>query len=215
MASLEDENTLTHQAQDGDMAAFVRLRAHLLMPVRRFVARLIGPGETCDDIVQDTFLALYRSLAQLDPTRNLRPYLFRIARNLCTDELRRRARFEHLPDVEGLEQSTHAIPIPFGGTSAEPLPLGSAPDDAMIWLSLYMEVQTEIERLPEQQRQTLILFADEGLLYAEIAEVMGTSIGTVKSRLFYARKLLRTRLRPEVLETLDEVLQPQKENDHD
>ena len=60
-----------------------------------------------------------------------------------------------------------------------------------------------MERLPELQRQALILFSEEGLSYNEIAEAMDTSIGTVKSRLFHAKQGLRRLLRPDTLQALD------------
>jgi RNA polymerase sigma factor (sigma-70 family) len=64
-------------------------------------------------------------------------------------------------------------------------------------------VKEAIDRLPEMQRQTLILYSEEQLSYAEIAVAMDTSIGTVKSRLFHAKKLLRQMLRPETLQALE------------
>jgi len=60
-----------------------------------------------------------------------------------------------------------------------------------------------MDRLPEPQRQALILFADEELSYAEIAEVLGTNIGTVKSRLFHAKRTLRRLLRPETVSAIE------------
>jgi RNA polymerase sigma-70 factor (ECF subfamily) len=80
------------------------------------------------------------------------------------------------------------------------------PEELAHWLLIHLEVQEAMERLPELQRQALILYAEEGLAYAEIAEIMETSVGTVKSRLHYAKKLLRGLLRPETLRSLDEEL---------
>ena len=82
----------------------------------------------------------------------------------------------------------------------------SRPEDVAHWLMLHMEVQEAMDQLPELQRQTLILYAEEGLSYAEIAEVMNTSIGTVKSRLYYAKRQLRKLLHPDTLRALDEDL---------
>ena len=67
---------------------------------------------------------------------------------------------------------------------------------------LHSEVQKAINRLPEIQRQAIILYCEENLTYAQIAEAMGTDIGTVKSRIFYGRKNLRNLLKPEILEAL-------------
>jgi len=162
------------------------------------VRRQIRHTEVVEDIVQEAFVALYAHLSQLDPPSRLRPYLFRIARNLCYDELRRRGRLEPL--------SVNEDPIPFADASVPLNDPAASPDEVMHWLSLYLEVQNAMERLPEAHRMTLILFAEEELSYTEIAEAMRTSIGTVKSRIFYARKALRLGLRPEVVKVLDEAL---------
>ena len=79
----------------------------------------------------------------------------------------------------------------------------SQPEEATYWLLMYLEVQEAMERLPEVQREALILYSEENLSYAEIAEAMNTSIGTVKSRLFYAKKTLRQLLSVETLQALD------------
>lgn len=198
MDSQAIEIELVTRAQAGDADAFNRLCTRLQPLVLRFVRRLIRHAEVVEDIVQDTFVALYAHLASLDPPGRLRPYLFRIARNLCYDELRRRGRLEPL--------AINDDPIPFADATSPLNDVPASPDEVMHWLSLYLEVQSAMERLPEAHRMTLILFAEEALSYTEIAEAMRTSIGTVKSRIFYARKALRLGLRPEVVQVLDEAL---------
>lgn len=73
------------------------------------------------------------------------------------------------------------------------------PDEIAHWLLLYLEVQEAIDRLPEHHRQTLILYCEEELSYAEIADVMEINIGTVKSRLYHAKKTLRGLVSPQTL----------------
>jgi len=92
--------------------------------------------------------------------------------------------------------------------SFETIPDGSQePEEVAHWLMIQLEVRETIDRLPENQRQALILYAEEGLSYAEIAEAMNTNIGTIKSRLFHAKQNLRRLVRPEVLEALDEAFE--------
>ncbi len=189
-----DESDLLRRAQQGDMEAFADLQDALDAPIRRFVWRLIGTSLEEDDIVQDSLIALYLNLDRIQPVENLRPYLFRIVRNRCYDLLRRRKRFEHLSlDDEPMETYVSMLDTV----------RGEQPDEVVDWLLIQLEVQTAIDRLPEHQRQTLILFAQENLGYQEIADVMNTSIGTVKSRLFYAKKTLRQLVSTETLEWLD------------
>lgn len=188
------EAELLLQAQTGDMEAFAELQTRLDGAIRRFVWRLIGTHPEEDDIVQDSMIALYLNLERIQPVEKLRPYVFRIVRNRCYDLLRKRRRYEHLSlDDEPVEMwaSLHA------GTA------DGQPEDVTHWLLLRLEVQTAMNKLPELQRQTLILYAEEGLAYQEIAEAMDTSIGTVKSRLFYAKKTLRQLVSAETLHWLD------------
>ncbi|MBK8136853.1 MAG: hypothetical protein IPK52_13635, partial [Chloroflexi bacterium] len=87
----------------------------------------------------------------------------------------------------------------------------TAPEEVTHWLLLGLEVRQSIDRLPELQRQTLILFCEEAMSHAEIAEVMDVSIGTVKSRLFHAKKGLRGLVRPELLLAIQAESKPKPE----
>ncbi len=198
----QQEIDLLQQAQNGDMEAFGELQSLLDSPIRRFVWRLIGTHDAEDDIVQDSLIALYLNLDRISPPENLRPYLFRIVRNRCYDLLRKRRRFEHLSlDEEPVEAwvSLHTDD-------------GNGPEEMTDWLMLHLEVQQAINKLPELQRQTLILYSQENLAYNEIAEVMNCSIGTVKSRLFYAKKTLRQFISPETLKILETEFKSGEEN---
>jgi RNA polymerase sigma-70 factor, ECF subfamily len=189
------EIELLQLAQLGDHDAFAELQTRLDSPIRRFVWRLIGTHPEEDDIVQDSLIALYLNLDRIDPPENLRPYLFRIIRNRCYDLLRKRKRFNHV--------SLDEEPVESWVSLNEPPASGSQPEEVTHWLMLQLEVQTAMQRLPELQRQTLILYSEENLSYSEIAEAMDTSIGTVKSRLFYAKKTLRQLISPETLQLLE------------
>lgn len=178
---------------DGDKAAFDRLQALLEPVARRFARRLIGrASEAEEDILREACLALYLSLPRLDRPERVRPFVFRVVRNLCYDELRRQGRFQ-------------AVALDREGGEADCLTLRDtrlAPDETLHWATLISEVQRAIERLPELQRQALILYGEEDLSYAQIAEVMGVDIGTVKSRIYHARQNLSARLTPETREAL-------------
>ncbi|GAB1422675.1 hypothetical protein MASR2M15_29140 [Anaerolineales bacterium] len=80
---------LLQQAQDGDMLAFTELQLLYEEALKRFCRRLIQDEETVADIVQDVFISFYKSLKRVDPDLPVKPYLFRIARNRCYDELRK------------------------------------------------------------------------------------------------------------------------------
>lgn len=203
------ETGLLRRAQQGDYEAFEALYLALEPSVRRFVRRLIGAHELEDDLLQVIFLALFQHIKRIDPPEHLRPYVYRMARNRCYDELRRQGRYKPL----SMDDDAVEVVVSFAGASETP-----QPEDAAYWLLLQLEVREAMEQLPELQRQALILYAEEGLSYAEIATAMNTSTGTIKSRIHHAKKGLRRRLRPETLKALDEAFHdeaPDHEGDED
>jgi RNA polymerase sigma-70 factor (ECF subfamily) len=185
---------LFERAKAGNRPAFDRLQEKLEMSVRRFVRRLVGLSDSEDDILQDAFLALYMNLERIESVEHLRPFLFRVVRNLCYDELRRQGRFQ----IVSLDYET-------GESDAlAPFLLDRRPlaDEELHWILILSEVRKAMDRLPELQRQTMILYCEEDLTYEQVAEAMVTDIGTVKSRIHYARKNLVKLLKPEILEAL-------------
>ena len=187
------EQGLLQLARNGHRDAFAQLQAALEGPARRFVRKLIGPGDAEDDIVQNAFFALYMNLERLDDGEKLRPFLFRVLRNQCYDELRSQGRYQWVSVDSGDDAELENLAAE---TSAQP-------EERTHWLLLYSQVQEAIQQLPELQRQTLLLYTTADLSYAEIAESMNTSIGTVKSRLFYAKRNLLRLLPPDTLAALN------------
>lgn len=195
VSSNQYEQDLLRAAQEGDMEAYEDLQRLLEPDIRRFVQRKIYDPYTVDDILQDVFLAFYQNLSRIEPVENLRPYIFRIARNKCYDDLRK---LERNGDVS-LDDEPVQMRVSFTEAQHQP-----KPDDLSHWMLLHIEVQAAIEQLPDNQREALLLYSEEQMSYAEIADVMDCSIGTVKSRLYYAKKALRGLMKMETLAVLDE-----------
>ncbi len=191
-----DEPNLLLKVKDGDEEAFQQLQAELEPQIRRFVRRLIGSSYAEDDIIQDTFIALYRNLDRIEPIEKLRPYLYGIARNRCYTELRQTRRYQSVSLDDEPE-------IEFGEVSVTLADDATPPEEVAHWLMLHLEVQQAMNKLPESQRQVLLMYSEESLSYQEIAEVMDISVGTVKSRIFYAKRALRSLLRLETLKALE------------
>lgn len=208
MTDLVEEHELLRQAQAGDYDAFEELHASLEPAITRFVMRLTG-GRTqeAEDVVQDTFLALYINMHKIDPVENLRPYVFRIARNNCYDILRRQGRYEEM----SLDQEAVNVRVSFDLANN----YGEMPEDVAHWLLLHLEVQEAMEYLPELQRQALILYTEEAMSYAEIADIMDVTVGTIKSRIFHARRQLRRMMKPETLAAIEGKVLPQAEPDRE
>lgn len=194
MTADPNETALLEGARNGERGAFEQLQAALEWQARRFVRRLIGRSDTEDDIVQNAFFALYKNLERLDTGEKLRPFLFRVLRNQCYDVLRRQGRY----DIISLDDDSDDVDRTELAVDQRP-----QPDEAAHWLMLYNEVQQAIQRLPELQRQTLLLYTEAGLSYQEIADAMDVSIGTVKSRLHHAKRNLVNMLHPDTLYALD------------
>src|ERR1051325_10863181 len=166
---MSDEAQL-QQARSGNRDAFGNLQRLLEPSVARFVRKLIGRGPMEEDVVRETILALYMNLDRLDSFERVKPFLFRVARNLCYTELRRRGRYRILSLDEPSAESERAI---------EALADSRAPPDQQVqWILLWGEIQRGLDRLPEPQRQAMILYCAEDLSYAQIAEAMDTDIGT-------------------------------------
>jgi RNA polymerase sigma-70 factor (ECF subfamily) len=191
----QTDQELLCAAQSGDIDAYEMLQARLEPPIRRYVRRMIGgDGFITDDVVQDVFIALYTHLKDINPPEKLRAYVFRIAHNCCMNEFRRWQRENTISlDVEPVQMW-----VSFTASSN-----GSRPEELTHWLLLYMEVQEAMSELPDLQREALILFSEENLSYAEIAEIMDCSVGTIKSRLYHAKQTLRRLVRPETLHAIE------------
>ena len=184
------EHLLLETAQEGDIEAYEELQLLLEPDIRRFVQRKIYDPYTVDDVTQEVFLSFYQNMHRIDPVENLRPYIFRIARNKCYDDLRKFQRDENI----SLDDEPVRARVSFTEAGNQP-----KPDDLTHWMLLHMEVQEAIAQLPETQHETLVLYSEEQMTYAEIADIMDCSIGTVKSRLYYAKKNLRGLMNPETL----------------
>ncbi len=146
-----------------------------------FAYRLTGNEADARDLTQDAFLRVYRAWRSFQPGTSFLSWIYRIVTNLHRDELRRRkGRYqEELPEDNA--------PQEFAGAR----PLAVTPIDDLVERELSEPLSRALAQLSSEQRQVVILADIEEYSYQEIAEIMGCSIGTVRSRLHRARALLR------------------------
>ena len=166
----EDE-LLVIRCQLGERSAFDELTERWHPPLWKYVRRLAGDDDAAKDVAQDVWLRVLRGIGRLRDGSRLRPWLFGIARRALMDRLRHH----------------YAAPISSDIDVAE-----LAADQTMD--SLEEEIgamEHELVRLPTTEREVLTLFYLRELSLAEVAEVLDVPVGTVKSRLFRARRLLR------------------------
>jgi RNA polymerase sigma-70 factor (ECF subfamily) len=141
----------------------------------------VGSVEVAEDITHDCFLSLIRNPVGFNPQRAaLRTYLYAAARNLAMKYFRSQGRETNIDDVNDYRE-----------IAANQQPLRQILDDELV-----AKVKEAVANLPPLQRESLVLFEYEGLSLLQIAEIVGTDVGTVKSRLHRARGRLRNSLAP-------------------
>ena len=165
------------RCQLGERPAFDDLIRRWAQPLRNHVLRVVGDPNVADDLVQDIWLGILQGIGRLqDPTR-LRPWLFGIAHRRLMDRLRERYAAP-VASADALEELVDDQPSPDFDLEAR-------------------DLQAGIAALPAAEREALGLFHLQGLSLVEIAEALAVPVGTVKSRLFRARRQLRIHLNGE------------------
>ena len=177
--SLREEEAITH-AQAGDRLAFGDLVRTYRPGVVNVVYRMCGDAALAEDAAQETFVRAWEHLNSFRPRSDsagasFRNWLYRIATNCAISELRRRRPTVDIDDL--------ALPDDRRG-----------PERRIEMTERAEAVRQAVLALPEGSRSALILREYEGLAYRDIAEALEIPIGTVMSRLAYARRLLRERL---------------------
>lgn len=171
------------ESAEAKRASFEREALVHLDSLYRVALRLSGNPADADDLVQETMLKAYRSWAQYEPGTNAKGWLLTILRNSFINEYRRRSRHPETVDVDTIE--------PFAVLTEEQ---DEDPQGRFFDQIVDEEVQRAIDGLPAVFREALVYSDVEGLNYQEIAGILGVPVGTVKSRLFRARRLLKIRL---------------------
>jgi RNA polymerase sigma-70 factor (ECF subfamily) len=149
----------------------------------RVALRLTGDPSQAEDLVQDTMLKAYRAWRQYRPGTNAKGWLLTILRNTFINDYRRRKLEPVAMDLEAVEP--HAL-----YRAVEQ----SDPEGAFFSKIVDEKVLEAIDALPAEFREVLVLSDIEGMRYAEIAETLQVPVGTVKSRLFRARRQLQAAL---------------------
>jgi RNA polymerase sigma-70 factor (ECF subfamily) len=175
----DSEDELICLAQNGDREAFCELVRRFRVGVIDVVYRMCGNSDVAEDAAQQTFLSAWRSLGSFRPQTSFRSWLYRIAINAAVDILRRE---QPAVDIELLP-----LAAPGNGLQAQVERRERA-----------QRVRQAVLALPEAGRAVLILREYQNLSYAEIAAALDIPIGTVMSRLNYARQLLAERLKREL-----------------
>jgi RNA polymerase sigma-70 factor (ECF subfamily) len=182
-----EEARLLVRAREGDTVAFDNLITLHRERIYMHTFQIVRNEEDALDLTQETFIRAWRSLAGFDGTATLSSWLHRIATNASIDLYRRR---RIRPQTE-IESGSMKIDPASRTTPSDPEAPGLSLDRAEI----KRRVEEAFSVLSAEHRAVIVLKEIEDLSYEEIARHLGCSLGTVMSRLFYARKKLQTLLR--------------------
>jgi RNA polymerase sigma factor (sigma-70 family) len=169
-----EEATLVRSCLRGEAEAIHLLVARFQTDVFGLCVRLLGHRHDAEDVSQEVFLRVFRSLRGWDPSRPLKPWIMGIAVNRCRTWLLQRAR---RPELVDYLQDTIA---------------GSEADDSA---ELMREIQDALAELRPEYRAVFVLFHEQGQPYEDIAEALGRPVGTIKTWLHRARLEILDRLR--------------------
>lgn len=169
--------------QQGDHRAFRQVFEIYRDRVFSLCRSMSGSDEDAEDLTQDAFVAAFKGVAGFRGESSFGTWLYRIAANRCSVELRRRQpRFQEVEEAE----RQNVLPLSTRGNQEEQL----------VRKELVKRVQAAIADLPESQRLIFVLGTQMGMRYREIGEIVGCSEDAVKVRIHRARKRVRDALKP-------------------
>lgn len=186
----DSDHNLLARTREGDETAFAEIVTRYRTPLVNYVNRILGDYDAAVDIAQETFIRLYQARDRYHTGYAFSTYIYRIATNLAISELRRRKR-RRLISLTGFFGSTEenradaVFDLPDGAPLA---------DSALVEGERRAAVHRAVASLPTKYRVPVVLRDIEGSSYEEIAHMLDTSVGTIKSRISRARTLLRSKL---------------------
>lgn len=172
---MEDTEIIQHILQ-GDTDSFRLIVERYHIPVIRFVRNMIYDNQVCEDIAQDVFLTAYKKLSSFDPYYSqFSTWLFVIARNKSINVLRKKKplSMDEVPEKLNTEE----------------------PSDKLDKSEFFEKLDKALDSLPLKQKEAFILAEFENLSYERIAEIQGTRIGTIRSRINRAKNNLKSALK--------------------
>ncbi len=188
----DDDFRLVALAQNGDMKAYDALVTRHRGRIFAMIRNMIHQEADAWDICQEVFIKAWHALPKFEAKARFSTWIYRIAHNAVYDWTRKR-KIESAGELndeifERERIDSASFTTPSGGES---------PDDSMSHGELRMKIQTALGKLSAEHREVVILKDVQGLSYKEIADVMSSSMGTVMSRLYYARQKLQALLKDE------------------
>ena len=184
------ESDLVKRSQAGDTEAFDELVIRYRTRVFSMIYNMVHSEQDAWDLAQDSFVKAWKSIGRFRGQSSFYTWIYRIVMNVTIDWLRKKqikgggAEFDDTIQLTEVDPASKTVP------KKEALP-----HEAMERGEIRRRIEKAIAQLSPEQRAAILMKEIEGMQYHEIAEALGCSIGTVMSRLFYARKKLQNLLR--------------------
>ncbi len=182
--AMHHSDPLVDKARDGDRKAQGKLVSLWFKRIYNFAWKYFGDHDLAMEVAQKTFIILYEKIGGLEAASRFRPWLYRIATNLCHEESRKinSADRYFIKDQEEESERKEATAVFFN------------PDKQYQRSELQQILQDALNTLSEEQKEVVIMKEYEGLKFKEIAEILACSENTAKSRLYYGLSHLRKTL---------------------
>jgi len=182
--------TLIRRIRRGDHAAFRGLVGHYQNPIYALCFRMLGSREEAEDVAQEVFLSIHRSLHAWRGESRFYTWLYRVATNHCKNRIKYLSvrNFHRAEDLESTAYSQHLAANPTAGSTN--------PEQVVAGQRLEVIILRELANLEPEHRVLIILRDFQGLAYQDIIEITGLQEGTLKSRLHRARVALKRRIHP-------------------
>lgn len=188
----EEDFRLVALAQKGDMEAYDQLVIRHRGKIYAMIRNMVKNDADAWDLSQDAFVKAWQALPRFEARSRFSTWLFRISHNVVYDWVRKR-KIESAGELNDEIFNRDTI-----APSAKTAPsFTEAPDDALSNTELREKIEDALSKISPEHREVVMLKDVQGLAYKEIADVMDCSLGTVMSRLFYARQKLQTLLKDE------------------
>jgi len=187
---LEAESDLIRRCARGEEAAYRELVARLERPLVNFILRYVNDPHLAEDIFQEAFVRVVRTLGSFRPEASLATWIFTIARNLCLDHLKAKKRHREV-SIDAQTSDARGQVLDYREVLKSVLP---APEGRAASTEDQRRLQEAIAELGPAKREALSLRVFAGLSYEEIAKVADAPVGTVKFRVHEAVQELTRRM---------------------
>ncbi|HEY5894264.1 MAG TPA: sigma-70 family RNA polymerase sigma factor [Chthoniobacterales bacterium] len=189
LSAVEDAE-LVHRSQEGDTGAFNELVTRYRGRIYAMIYHMTRNEQDAWDLAQDAFVRAWKSIHRFRGQSSFYTWLYRIVTNTTIDALRKKGGHaetefdDSMAGLQGIDVRARTVP---GGTPS--------PDENIRQSEIGARISAALEKLSPEHRAVIVLKEIEGLQYHEIADAVGCEIGTVMSRLFYARKKMQALLK--------------------